>query len=55
MKYLIEQSQKLSRNLLVMNVSSKGTTTVNLGIVEVVNLRRTQDVSVFGIRREGEW
>ena len=37
------------------NVSSEGTTTVNLGIVEVVNLRGTQEVRIFGIRREGEW
>jgi hypothetical protein len=37
------------------NVSSEGTTTVSLGIVKVVNLRRLQEFPIFGIRREGEW
>ena len=37
------------------NVSTEGTTITNFGIVEVINLCRTQEVLIFDIRRKGEW
>ena len=36
-------------------MSNEGTATVNLGIVEIINLRRTQEIPIIYIRRKGEW